>query len=317
VTTPAFGPLTPYITPTILQSAPTGISWNTIPSGSQVSPEAKASEIYNICQRATSMAEGYTNQVLRASLNTEFVQGPDYYSTLQPSTGNVRVILSRWPIMNIEAVSVSPNTFPRTFTSLPTGYWAAEQPVIGVYGSTAAGGSAQGGQAVIISGQAGGGWALGRNGFVIQVQYVSGWPHTSLTAACNSGDGTLQVDDCTGWAVTNDIGETGARGTIYDPGGNQEQVTVASASVTSGPGTLTLVSPMLYAHAQNTLYTTMPATIQWACALYSASIALTRGATATSIHTIPGGGAGTPALRGPESLLEEAELLLHSYMRVI
>jgi hypothetical protein len=316
MTTP-IGPLSPYVTPAILQAAPTGISWASIPSGSQTTPEARAAEILNICNRATSMAEGYANQVLRAAFDTEFVQGPDYYATLQPSTGNIRVILQRWPIMNILAVSVSPNTFPRSFVSLPAGFWAADVPVLGVYGSTAAGGSAQGGQAIIISGQAGGGWDLGRKGYVIQVQYVSGWPHASLTAAANVGDNVLQVDDCTGWAVTNDIGITGARGTLYDPGGNQEQLTASASSVTAGPGTLTLSTPVLYAHPVSTLFTTMPATIQWACVLYSASIALTRGATATSVHTIPGGGAGTPALRGPESLLEEAELLLHSYKRVI
>jgi hypothetical protein len=127
----------------------------------------------------------------------------------------------------------------------------------------------------------------------------------------------LQVDDCTGWAVTNDIGLTGARGTIYDPGGNQESLTASASTVTSGPGTLSLQSAVQYAHPVNTMFSTMPPTIQWACALYSASIALTRGATATSVHTIPGAGAGTPALRGPDSLLEEAELLLHSYKRVI
>lgn len=317
MTTPAIGPLSPYITPAMLQAAPTGISWNTIPSGSQVTPEARAAEIWNICQRATSTAEGYCNQILRASLNTEFVLGPDYYATLQPATGNVRVILSRWPIMNIISASISPNAWPRQFTSITNGFWAAEVPVIGVYGSTAAGGSAQGGQAVILSAGFGGDWSLGRRGYVIQIQYVSGWPHASLTAPANVGDGVLQVDDCTGWAVTNDLGLIGARGTLYDPGGNQEQLTVTAATQTSGPGTLTLSSTVQYAHQTNTMFTTLPQTITWACILYAASIALTRGATATSVHTIPGGGAGTPALRGPESLLEEAELLLHSYKRVI
>lgn len=314
MTTP-IGPLSPYVTPAILQAAPTGISWNTIPAGSQVSPEARASEILSICNRATSMAEGFTNQVLRASVNTEFVESPNYYATVQPATGNIRVILSRWPIMQILAISVSPNGWPRSFQALPANYWAAEQPVLGVFGSTAAGGSAQGGQAIVFSSQAGGGWDLGRSGYIIQIQYVSGWPHTTLTAAANAGDTVLQVDDCTGWAVTNDIGLTGARGTIYDPGGNGESLTAAVSSVTSGPGQLTLQSPVLYPHPVNTMFSTMPASIQWACVLYSSAIALTRGATATSIHTIPGGSAGDA--KGPSSMMEEAELLLHDYRRVI
>ena len=125
------------------------------------------------------------------------------------------------------------------------------------------------------------------------------------------------MDDCSGWAITNDIGTTGARGAVYDPGGNQESLTATAATAAAGPGTLTLASAVQFPHPTNTMFSAMPSSIQWACVLYATSIALTRGATATSVHTIPGGGAGTPALRRPESLLQEAALLLHSYRRVI
>jgi hypothetical protein len=319
MTTPV-GPLTPYVTPAILLQAPTGlpsISWNSIPSGSQVPQQQKTAELWNIAQRASSQADSYCNQILRATLDTEYLSGPDYYATVQQSTGNMRLILSRWPVTSIVAVSASPNCFPRSWTSLPAGYWDVEMPTMGVYGSTAPTASGQGGQAVIISPQAGGGWCLGRNGYRFQVEYTNGWPHCGLTEAVDAGATMISVDDCTGWAITSESGAVGATGNVYDPGGQQEVVQVTASTVTAGPGTLTLASALTYNHPQGTLVSTMPASMQWAVTLFSTAIALTRGATATSIHTIPGAGSGTPAMKGPESLVEEGELLLHGYRRTI
>jgi hypothetical protein len=317
VTTPPGTGLAPYVTPQIITQAPLGISWNTIPFGQQVSTEQHTAEQQNICARATSWADGYCNQTLRATVDSEFISGPDYYATVQPATQNIRVILSRWPVLTVNKIQVSPNIFPRSWTTLPTGYWQPENPIIGVYGSTAAGGSGQGGQAIIFSGQAGGGWWLGRNGYVFQIQYTNGWPHTQLTAPALAGASTIQVDDCSGWTVADLGGEaTGARGVLYD--NQQESATAMTSTALSGPGTLTLSAPLNYNHAAGVLFSAMPGTIQWACALMCASIALTRGATATAVHTTSGGSAGSGS--GPKSadeLMVEAELLLHSYKRVI
>jgi hypothetical protein len=314
VTTPV-GPLTPYVTPAILQQAPTGVSWNSIPSGSQVTPQQRTAEQWNIAQRASSQADSYCNQVLRATSNTEYIQGPDYYATVQQATQNMRVILSRWPVTGVTAISVSANQFPRQWTALPAGYWDVETPVLGVYGSVAPTGSGQGGQSVIFSTQAGGGWWLGRNGYIFQITYVAGWPHCGLTTAVVAGAESIAVDDCTGWALPSESGTVGATGNVYDPGGAQETVQVTASSVTAGPGNLTLASPLQYSHPVGTMVSTMPPSIQWATTLFSAAIALTRGATASSIHTIPSGASGD--VKGPTGLVEEAELLLHGYRRVI
>jgi hypothetical protein len=317
VTTPPGVGLTPYVTPAVLTQAPTGISWNTIPSGSQITPQQRTAEQWNICSRATSIADGYCNQILRATPAVEYASGPDYYTTIQQDTGNIRIILSQWPVLSISSIMVSPNTFPRTWTSVPTGYWQAEQPVVSVYGTSAPPGSAQGGQAIIVSSSAGGGWWLGRNGFVFAITYFSGWPHTGLTSAVAAGAETLAVDDCSAWVITDPLGVTvGARGVIYDPGGAEEIVNVTASSATSGPGNLTLAQATQFTHPQYTMVSAMPQTIQWACILYATSIALTRGATATTVHTMPGGAPGE-AGKGPEALAQEAELLLHSYRRVI
>src|SRR5215472_16022717 len=116
MTTPP-GQLAPYVTPQILTQAPLGISWNSIPFGGQVTTEQRTAEQINICAGATAWADGYCNQTMRATLDTEFLSGPDYYANLQPAAGNIRLILSRWPVMNVVSVSVSPNTFPQTFTA--------------------------------------------------------------------------------------------------------------------------------------------------------------------------------------------------------
>jgi hypothetical protein len=315
MTTPV-GPLTPYVTPAILQQAPTGVSWNSIPGGSQVTPQQRTAEQWNIAQRASSQADSYCNQILRATANTEYIQGPDYYATVQQATQNMRVILSRWPVTGITGISVSPNGFPRNWTALPAGYWDIETPVLGVYGTSAPSGSGQGGQSVIFSTLAGGGWYLGRNGYIFQISYVAGWPHCGLTAAVTAGTSTISVDDCTGWALSTEAGTfTGATGNVYDPGGAQETVQVTASSVTAGPGTLTLASPLQYGHPQGTMVSTMPPSIQWATTLFSAAIALTRGATAMSPHTIPSSSSGD--MRSAPSMVEEGELLLHGYRRVI
>lgn len=309
------GPLTPYVSPAMLTAAPTGISWSTIPSIKNSSFVQQQAEQYNICQRASAQADGYCNQVLRATADTEYVQGPDYYVTYQQYTGNTRIILQRWPVLAITAAQVSLNSaFPRQWQSIPAGNWDIERPVMGVYGSSSPSGAGGGGQAILLA-PGNTSWCAGRKGFVLKISYVNGWPHTSLTGTAVAGATTVTVDDCTGWAVTTASGITGAVGNIYDT--EQEAVQVVSASAPSGPGTLTLSAGLTFNHAQGAVLTTVPATIQWACILFATAIALTRGATATTIHTIPGGGAPAPALKGPDSLVAEGELLLHPFRRTI
>ena len=256
----------------------------------------------------------YTNQVLRATVDPENVSGPDYRLTIQNGTGNGRILLSRWPILSILSVQVSPNAaFPRQWAPIPTGQWDLEVPVIGQYGSIAPAASADGGQAILIP-PGWVTWGLGRNGWLVRVSYINGWPHTSLTAAVTAGTQTLPVDDCTGWAITSEWGQTGAAGIVYDSG-FQETVQCTAASVTSGPGNLTIASPLNYAHNAGVMVTSLPQSVIGAVILFSAAEALTRGATSTTVHSIPGGGASGG--KGPEDLIGEGELLLHPLRRSI
>ena len=286
-------------------------------------------ELWNMCGRATSRVDEHLNQVLRATTDIELCRGPDFRVTVGPASGgawptpywgnsgaqNARIIMSRWPILQVTSVQTCPNgLWPRQWTTLPTGYYEPEKPPIGVYGSSSPSGDASGSQAIIV----GGGyinWQYGRNGWAIQVTYTNGWPHASLTSAVDAGATSLPLNDCTGWAIENYYGSyTGATGTIKDSG-QQESIHVESASVTSGPGTVTLASATAYPHQAGTIVSTLPASIEQACIYFCTAEALTRGATSTTIHSV--GGHAASSGQSSAELISEGELLIRAYKRTI
>jgi hypothetical protein len=199
--------------------------------------------------------------------------------------------------------------------TVPTTDYEPEYPPIGVYGSSAPSAGGEGGQAIIIApGYIN--WLNGRQGVIVRVQYYNGFPHCGLTTAAAVGDMVLQVDDCTAWAITTPFSDvTGATGTVYDSG-QQETVQVTASSVTSGPGTLTLASPLAFPHQQGVVVSTLPQSVMWANILFASNMALTRGATSTTVQSIPGsgsdGGSGKMA-----SMMQQAQTLLAPFKRVV
>ena len=190
----------PYISPSTLLSAPTGIDWGTIPPGRNTSPQAKAAEQWNICNRVTDRVNGYCNQVLAATADVELLHGPDFRLTVGPGGGggsrgpywgtsgyNARALMSRWPILEVTQVTYcANNVWPRQWQTVPTGYFEPEMPPIGIYGSAAPSGSAYGGQAVLVApGYVD--WRFGRNGFAVQFSYINGWPHAEITQNATAG----------------------------------------------------------------------------------------------------------------------------------
>jgi hypothetical protein len=322
MTTPLpVGPGTPYVTPLLLRQAPTGISlgWSTIPPGAGVTDQQRLAAQATICAQASAQADEICNQPLRATVDVEQYSGPDYRMTIQSDTGNVRMILARWPILQVSAVQVSANAFPRQWTSLQAGQWDIEFPPIGMYGTNAPSASGgDGGQSIILAPYAS--WCLGRHGFLARVTYVNGWPHAGIMTLAQSGATSVAVDDCTGWAIESEFGVTGATGTVYDPLG-QEVIKVTGASAASGPGTLTLASPLRFAHSPGVMVSTLPASAVWAVTLLGANQALTRGATATAVQSVPGSstttGTGGGAGLNTRDLLGQAKALLKPFARTI
>ena len=306
---------TPYVTADQLLNNqwPTGISWKTMPPGTTATDAQRFAAVTALCAEGAAECDAFCNMPLRCTLTTEFFHGPgdgDARVTVQAGSRLGRVVLQRLPVLMINSVQVSPNTFPRQWTTVPDGYYSPEYPALGLYNSIAPSAGGQGGQAILIQ-QGYISWALGRSGIAIQVQYTHGWPHSSLPAAATAGADTISVDDCSGWGITTAAG-TGAAGVIYD-GGSQEAINCTAASVTSGPGTLTLASPLQNSHSAGIMVSSFPQDIIWANALFSSAAALTRGATSTTLQEAPGRGSGA----SPAHLAGEAELKLHAYRRIL
>jgi hypothetical protein len=331
VTTPLpVGPLSPYVTPELLTQSSTGVSWQTIPPGASVTGTQRLAAQVNICTTATAMVDEICGQPLRATADTYQLFGPGVRVGVPGNGAPVRLVLTRWPVLEIISVQVAPNTLPWTFTPVPSSALAIQYPVVGLYGSSAPASAAEGGQAILMdpcwlsgngNGQAGNGpgWgpSWGHNQYVIQVQYINGWPHTALTAAATARAGTLSVDDCTGWVITAPFpgAPTGATGVVYDAA-SQEVIQVTAASAAQGPGTLTLAAPLTYAHAAGVMVSTLPQSVVWAATLLGASQALTRGATSTTIRQIPPQGSSGGGERAM-SLKKEAACLLAPFARII
>jgi hypothetical protein len=309
---------TPYVTPQMIHNAPSGVSWNIIPFPKANDQEQEAEQM-NICWRATGIVNAYCNQVLRSTIDNEVQSGPDYRITLEQATGNTRFILQRWPVMQILAIQVTPNTFPRNWRSVPAGYYDIEHPVLGVYGSNTPSAAGEGGQSILIGAGYGINWAMGRNGYRIACSYVNGWPHAGITQTIQAGATTFRVDDVTGFA--------GAAAFIYD-GSQTEYVTVTSVvadnnlvlpnnggTAPAGPGTVTVSSPTTFEHNSGVIISSLPQDILWATILAATAQALEAGITSVSIQNLPG--SMTLGGHGVSDIKTEYEVILEPYRRVI
>lgn len=303
-------PGTPYVTPTILKSAPTGISWTSIPWRNATVVEQNAAQL-NICAIATAQADSFCNQPLRATVDTETVTGPGTFRCQVLASGVVRVLLSRSPVVSVVGGRVTPAAaFPAQWTALAADQFRPERPIIGQFGSSAPSSAGEGGQAILAAPSTLN-WAYGRANAELEVTYVNGWPHGSLTADVAAAARSISVDDITGWL--------GCAGTVYSVGTQEtilvSGVTPATSGAISGPGTLALSSALGNAHAAGTMVTALPGAVMQAAILFSVGQALTRGATATTVQSQPGASAG--AGKDPEAFVTNAEILLHPYRRVV
>lgn len=304
------GPGTPYVTPSVLLAAPTGVAWSTLPQP-RSSPQQQLVEQMNICMRATALVDAFCQSTLRCTLNTETIFGPDYRLTVKPN-GMGYALLRRAPVTAVTGGKIAvAASLPATWTTIPADNFTVAYQQMGVYGTSSPSDAGEGGQAVWLA-PGWVNWAYGRGGYQLQIDYLNGWPHTSIVANAAVGATTISVDDCTGWAPTV-VGGQGATGIIFD-GSVEEAVTCTAASAATGPGTLTLSTGLVNSHGTGTLLSCLPGQVQWATILFCVSQALTRGATTTTIQNIGGGAAGSKA---PEDFSAEAETILHPFRRII
>jgi len=273
-------------------SSNVGISWTTFPKPGASEPEQVAAQT-DICQALTSEMDALANQVLRANVATEQEFGPDYRVTVMKN-GWTRFRLVRWPVSTIIGGQYSPSgSAPPVWTPIPASAMLIEHSGLPAQGTTVPAGIGSTPTAALIS-PSYLGWSNGRNGYLIQVTTISGYPVTGINQSAAKAATVLHVDDITGWV--------GARGTIYDPP-YRETVTVASVTpavsgATSGPGTLTLTTGLQFPHTpsvgaatamdQTILLSAMPQTLMQAGYFLATHYGLIRGATAGVVQTTRG-----------------------------
>jgi hypothetical protein len=302
------------VTPEILINAPTGISWSTVPNFDS-EPDAQLAEQINMCWRATHYIDSYCNQTLRATVNTEEILGPNYRLSIARN-GLVRFQLGCWPVTEVLSAQYSSSLVaPAQWQTLPSNTIYIENPLD--FNSGISIEAAQGSSAIrIVPGYIA--WYYGRDGIRLQVQYVNGWSHAGIIAGSEVGDDTLSVDDTTGMINSINGSNVGRGMWIYD-GANTEYVTIASTSTTSGAGTITTASPLLYPHngsnQQPIIISCLPAVIQQAAIQHATYQAMVRGATATTVQNMPGATVGQTG--GSATILSDAQNMLNPYRRVI
>lgn len=276
---------------------------------------SQQAELDLVCQQVTSLIDGYLHQPLRAVVVTEQNSGPLLPRvSIDPHTRIAGLVTRQWPVTAVNAVQVSmARAFPPQWTLVPQSGLRIRTPVlmpasgVPVYGPS--GGNVVDMQPGFIDG------FHGRGGWLVSNSYTSGYPHTQLTASAAAQATTLAVDDVTLWP--------GWTGIILD-GTSTEWVTATAATATTpvqlpgiagtaetGPGTVTLASPLQYAHSPGALLTAIPLAALQAAALKCAVVAL------ETLAAIAVQSSGGQLPGGLGALAFEAEAALDPFKRIM
>jgi len=237
------------------------------------------------------------NMTLRATQDTETELGPDFIITLK-SNGWARFRMTTWPILYLVSGEVSPaSSGVSTGILIPGSALMPEHSGLPHTGSLVPSVSPGPTAAMIAPGYVD--WNNGRNGYVVSITSISGWPVCGIDVAASAGASSIHVDDITGWWL-DDSG--GSRGTIYDP--PLREVVTASGVMPditgeiTGSGTLSLANPLQFSHTPNVggsaqadqriLLSAMPAALIQAGYYFGNHYGLLRGATAAVMQSARG-----------------------------
>jgi hypothetical protein len=285
--------ISPYVLPSTLINAPTGIDWTSLPYPN-ADDNLQLTTQYQMCLLATHAAEAFCNQNLRATIDVQTESAPSRKVSVNRQ-GVAVLITDNWPVLAVVSISCAANgVFPPAYNLLNSNQYMVGGTIPVNTGSAIPGGSAQGVNKIFIApGIVTWGW--GKENYLVQATYINGWPHAGIVQQANPGDTTMHVDDVTGWTIATSSNPIVA--TVED-GSNTEVVNIIGTSptgtATSGPGTLTLQSPLSFEHDGPTngmpacLVTTLPATVQKAVIWLAISESLVRGATAITAMSMPG-----------------------------
>jgi len=292
-------------------------------------PNQNTGQIEQMCEIATSIVDGELNQLARATVDIETLDGPGHRIGMVNTSGLARVMTSMTPVLEVVQVRVAVGPPQQTQTGQPYNYnWVVvpnglaypQQQPFHLYGTAGPSGASGGQNAIMV---AGGyiNWLAGRMNIHVEATYVNGWPHTALAANATAGDTVLQVDDVSGWY--NAPLAMGVRGQISDLPNNENCLVTAITAAGSvngapaGPGTLTLASPLVSNHEAGRIFTAMPKSLRDATALFVAAQAVRAGLATLSAPTTPGVAGGGGGIEASVAFLEHsATIQLGTYRRV-
>ena len=292
----AYSPITrqvskPYITLDTFKQAPTALDYtNLVVGGNQSAQDA---ELSNAITRASSFIDQYCNQVIAATQDTEQLR-----TRVRPN-GTIVIHPKYHPIVAVTAFSYGyvPNQMT-AMTDVSTA-WIEDQQFVFPYAQVA----------TTTSGPLSFSYpASNRQIMYAQYSYVNGYAITTTSTSLSAGSTSLTVVDPTGLLP-------GTTFTLFD-GELTERVTVAS-TYTFGSTTVPLVSPLLNAHLAGISASALPAAIQEACILVTASYLKVRGDSALTMGmgNRVGASVGFSSLQGPD--MDHAKELLKPFRRII
>lgn len=256
----------PYLTLAEFKQAPTALDYgNLVQGGNQAAQDA---ELSNAITRASSWIDGYCNQILSATVDTEQQRArvrPDGSLIFHPKYS---------PIVALMSLSIGSN--PQAMVSVPDPSiaWLEEQQVVFPYNNANLTWSSQGPISFGYGGQP-------RAQVFVNYSYVNGYTNTVINATANAGATSITVEDGTGLVAGEWV-------TIFD-GASTERVQVAS-TYTFDSDVVPLVSPLQFAHAVGVSVSAFPAAIKEAAILMTSAFLKIRGdaSLVMAVTTRPG-----------------------------
>jgi hypothetical protein len=245
---------TPYLTVGEYKQAPTSIDYDNLVTSSS-DPDVQDAELANVIARASSWIDGFCNQVLAATVETEQQRvrlRPDGFLAIHPNFD---------PLIALTSLSfgITPSQMV-SFPDVSVG-WLEDHSIIIPYTAANISYSSQGPLQFGMP-------AIPRAPVFCKYTYIAGYANTTISVLANAGSTSLTVKSGAGIIAGSSL-------TIYD-GKETEVVTVASNYV-FGSTTVPLVNATSYTHAAGDAISALPPAVKQAAILATTAYLKSRG----------------------------------------
>lgn len=179
----------------MLRDAPLGVDWDSV-GDNPASQTDNLDALLDVCNVATGLADSACFLPLRATTEMEQVQGPGNRYVSMGNWGTVDVIMKHWPVVAILGGQCALTaTFPRQWQPIPQNQFDIPWQMTNLFSGSSVGISGGDGDSLIqIAPGYITGWG-GRGGYVIQIAYTNGWPHSGLLPSATLAGNLLANDN--------------------------------------------------------------------------------------------------------------------------